>query len=168
MTLGRFFRTPTFTCFLNNINPSLRSIILNIFKLAKVLFVMNKTISSQCFSECSEYGLYHFSAVILTSSLLLQKCTFWWERASSSTICLLCKLRNPSTFFFMIQISTSPPAYNVFSLTVFLFLLLSFRYSLFLPKTSICYVKSVGSLLTFCCQCNFISALLTEKYPKVG
>lgn len=161
--LGYSFNSLTIICLLNNTNPPLRSVILNIFKLAKRLFPMNKTISSQCFSECSQSGLCH--SVILISSLLVHECAFWWERASS-TLYLLCKLRNSSTFFFMIQICTSPPAHKI--LTEFSFLFLSFRYMVFLAKTSISYVKSLEASLTFSSQCHFILALLTGEYSKVG
>lgn len=164
--LGYSFNSLTIICLLNNTNPPLRSVILNIFKLAKRLFLMNKTTSSQCFSECSESGLCH--SVILTSSLLVHECVFWWERASSPTTYLLCKLRNSSTFFFMVQICTSPGEHKIFSLTGFSFLLLSFRYMVFLAKTSISYVKSLEASLTFSNQCHFIVALLTGEYSKVG
>lgn len=66
------------------------------------------------------------------------------EILSDCTLRKVCKLRNPSTFSFMTQIYTSPPAHNVFSLTGFLFLFLSFRYLPFL-KASIFYVKSLDA-----------------------
>lgn len=98
----------------------------------------------------------------------MHRCAFWWERTTSPMICLLCKLRNSSTFFFIVHICVTSSAHQVFSLTVFSFLFLSFRYLLFLAWTSVSSVKSLGASLTFSIQYHFILAFLTGEYSKVG
>lgn len=90
--LRYFLNSLTFINLSTNANLSVT--ICNVFKLSQRLFLMNRAISSQTvFSRLFTVRILSLSAVIWTSSLLLQKWAFLWEGASSPIVYLLFKLR---------------------------------------------------------------------------